>query len=295
LIEHPSVLKTFRHFEALGVRVHYLGVDRRGQIDLDKYRDLLSSKTLLVSVMMANNETGSLFPIETMAGLAHAEGALFHSDLVQAFGKVPFDLRTLDIDYASISAHKFYALKGTGILFCKKSAPLDPLIYGGGQERHRRGGTENTLGIFAMGASLERFDRLSVEQVRLEKLRNQMEEKIISEIPDVSITAGESPRLPNTSSLVLAGVDGETLLMSLDLKGVAVSTGAACSSGNPEPSPVLLAMGLSRSEAQSSLRVSLGWSTTETEINEFIKVLKEVVERLRKIQVEELAHSRGNS
>lgn len=294
LVEHPSVLKTFRHFEALGLKVHYLGVNRQGKIDLDAYRKTLSDKTALVSVMMANNETGNIFPIQGMTKLAHEAGAYFHSDMVQAFGKIQVCLRDLGVDYASFSAHKFYALKGTGVLYVKKTSPLEPLIIGGGQERHRRGGTENTLGILALGASLNSLSRLSEERSRIEKLRDEMERRILNEISDVQVTGGESDRLPNTSSLILKAVDGETLLMSLDLKGVAVSTGAACSSGNPEPSPVLLSMGLTRSEAQTSLRVSLGWATNAQEIAQFIDLLKEIVERLRKIGDEELTERKGH-
>lgn len=280
-VEHPSVMKTMQHLKDLGVRVDFIPVNRAGRIDMDFYREHLCAETALVSVMYANNETGTIFPIREMAALAHAQGALFHADCVQALGKIPVDVKSLDVDFASFSGHKFYALKGAGFLYAKKGAGFSSLIWGGGQERHRRGGTENTLGIACMGLMAERLSGLSLKTEKIRSLRDQMEKRILGEIEGVQITALESARLPNTSSLVIAGVDGETLLMSLDLKGYAVSTGAACSSGNPEPSPVLLAMGLSRAEAQASLRVSLGWENTAQEIEAFVETLKTVIARLR--------------
>lgn len=285
-VEHPSVLKTFQYIEGLGAKVDYIPVNRDGFLNLDLYKKVLSDQTALVSIMYANNETGNIFPIDELAKLAHAKGALFHTDAVQALGKIPVDLTQLDVDYASFSAHKFYALKGTGLLYAKKGVPQIPFIHGGAQERHRRGGTENVLGIVAFGAMASQGSRIGTEAERLQKLRDEMQTRILSEIPDVTVTAGVAPRVPNTLSLVLKGVDGETLLMNLDIKGYAVSTGAACSSGNPEPSPVLLAMGLSRQEAQNSLRLSLGWDTTEEQVRQFIEDLKISVKRLRDIERE---------
>lgn len=285
-IEHPSVIKTFEYLETLGAKVHYLKVSRAGEIDLEQYQAVLSEKTALVSVMRANNETGLLLPVKEMAALAKAKGALFHADCVQAFGKIPLDLKDLGVDFASISGHKFYSLKGSGLLYCKKGHTLPSLIFGGRQERQRRGGTENMLGIFAMGFMASKISEVEMQKERLEKLRNSFETKVLSEISQVSVNHDKAPRLPNTSSLVVKDVDGESLLMSLDVKGFAVSTGAACSSGNPEPSPVLLAIGLSRDEAQNSLRVSFGWTTTEAQVQDFIEAMKEVVARLRKIKQE---------
>lgn len=282
-VEHPSVMQTFRFIESLGARVDYIPVNRQGRLDMEFYRKHLTEHTALVSVMLANNETGTLFPIQEMALMAHKAGALFHSDCVQALGKLPVDLKSLDVDYATFSAHKFYALKGTGALYVKKMAPFQKNIFGGGQERGRRGGTENTLGIAAFGMMVTELSQASKQALVLRELRDHLEKRILSEISDVTVTAAESSRLPNTSSLVIDKVDGETLLMSLDLKGFAVSTGAACSSGNPEPSPVLLAMGLSRTEAQSSLRVSLGWSNTKDQVDLFVDTLAAIVERLRKL------------
>ncbi|WP_413944718.1 cysteine desulfurase family protein [Bdellovibrio sp. HCB-162] len=282
-VEHPAVIKAMEHIQALGARVDFIPVNRRGEIDLDFYQAHLSEETALVSVMFANNETGTLFPIKQMAEMAHKKGALFHTDAVQGFGKVPVNLQDLGVDFASFSGHKFYSIKGSGFLYSRKGSNFSSLINGGGQERHRRGGTENTLGIGCLGVVAKRVGLIAEKAEALAKLRDHMEARILSEIPDVTVTAGETPRLPNTSSLVVKGADGETMLMSLDIKGYAVSTGAACSSGNPEPSPVLLAMGLSREEAQNSLRISLGWETTAEEVNGFIEALKVVVARLRSL------------
>nr|BFD62940.1 cysteine desulfurase NifS [Bdellovibrio sp. HM001]BFD66800.1 cysteine desulfurase NifS [Bdellovibrio sp. HAGR004] len=286
-VEHPSVMKTMEHLKALGARVDFIPVNRQGQIDLKFYEEHLSEETALVSVMFANNETGTLFPIKQMAEMAHKKGALFHTDAVQAFGKVPVNLHELNVDFASFSGHKFYSVKGTGVLYSKKGSNVSSLIHGGGQERHRRGGTENTLGIGCLGVVAKRVSLIEEKARAIAALRDHMETRILAEISDVTITAVESPRLPNTSSLILKGADGETMLMSLDIKGFAVSTGAACSSGNPEPSPVLLAMGLSRGEAQNSLRVSLGWESTLSEVDLFVDTLKTVVDRLRSLNDDE--------
>ena len=286
-VEHPSVLKSFQWLERHGATVHYLPVNLQGEIDLDQYQSLLSQKTALVSIMMANNETGIIFPTQKFSAMAHAAGAYFHSDGVQALGKISLNLQKLDVDFASFSAHKMYALKGTGVLYAKKGAPVEALIIGGGQERHRRGGTENTLGIWAVGTMAAKLttpgSTVAEYYPKIQELRDYFEKRVLSEVSDVSVTGGLSPRLPNTSSLILNGVDGEILLVSLDLLGFAVSTGAACSSGNPEPSPVLISMGLSRAQAQNSLRISLGYETSKDQIDQFIEALKATVVRLRKI------------
>jgi cysteine desulfurase len=286
-VEHPSLIKTMEHMRSLGARVDFIPVNRQGEIDMEFYKAHLSEETALVSVMMANNETGTIFPIKEMAKLAHEKGALFHTDAVQAFGKIPVCLHDLDVDFASFSGHKFYSVKGSGFLFAKKGGNVTSLIHGGGQERHRRGGTENTLGIGALGIAAARMPQIHEQVKKMTSLRDHFEARVLSEISQVTVTAGETLRLPNTSSLVIPGADGETLLMGLDLKGYGVSTGAACSSGNPEPSPVLLAMGLTRAEAQNSLRVSLGWETTLEEVDGLVEALKAVVERLRALNNEE--------
>lgn len=280
-VEHPSVIKTAQYLESKGVVVHYIPISKSGEIDLEFIRSKLSVKTALVSVMYANNETGVIFPIRNISAMAHSEGALMHSDCVQLLGKDVIAFESLDVDYATFSAHKFYALKGTGIVYVKKNSPWMPLVHGGGQERGRRGGTENITGIAGLGLVLEKVSETPVRVKQMTMLRDQMENILSEKISDLKITASGAHRLSNTSSLVIKNIDGETLLMSLDLKGFSVSTGAACSSGNPEPSPVLLAMGLTREEAQSSLRISLGWSTTEDQINSFVETLVSVVHKLR--------------
>lgn len=285
-VEHPSVVKTMDYLAGLGAVVKYIPVNRQGQLDLDFIKNNISEKTALVSVMFANNETGTLFPIKQISEILKPLHILFHVDCVQALGKEPVDLQELQIDYATFSAHKFYGLKGSGALFVRKGSPYVNLIHGGGQERGRRGGTENILALWSFQQMLPQVPAAAGHNSQMSSLRNYFENEIQKRIHGISITAKEGPRLSNTSSLVISDVDGETLLMSLDLKGYAISTGAACSSGNPEPSPVLLAMGLSRDEAQSSLRVSLGINTTRAEIDGFIATLVEVVERIRSLHAQ---------
>ncbi len=297
-VEHPSVVKTAEYLKTLGAIIHWIPVDRTGVIDLEFIKSKLSNRTALVSVMFANNETGTVFPIKHIARLAHAAGSLMHSDCVQLLGKFDLEqfelkLKEFDLDYATFSAHKFYALAGTGVVYVKKNSPWVSLIHGGGQERSRRGGTENVLGVASLGVVFDEINIVKQKVEEMTRLRNLMENRILAEIQNCRITAHEGVRLSNTSSLVIDGIDGETLLMSLDLKGFSVSTGAACSSGNPEPSPVLLAMGLSKEEAQSSLRLSLGWESTEPQILTFIEALKEVVAKLRDINLKSKDHHVG--
>lgn len=287
MIEHPSVIKTFQYVESKGFKVHYLKLDKTGQFPWEQFESVLSSKTKLVSVMLANNETGLILPIKEIAEKAHAIGALVHTDMVQCVGKIPVNLKSLGVDFASASGHKFYAIKGSGFIYSKKGNELNPLILGGGQERRRRGGTENTLGIFAMGFMAKKIQtELSQKVDQMKELRDLFEIEITKEVSQIEITHQYQERLPNTSSMIVAGVDGETLLMNLDLKGYAVSTGAACSSGNPEPSPVLLSLGITRAEAQSSLRVSFSWFTTKQEVMDFVLTLKSVIIRLRNLNKE---------
>ena len=281
-IEHPSVLKTLMRFQEQGAVVHVIKVDQHGILDWEHLVKVLGPKTALVSMMLANNETGLVLPIKKIAELAHKAGAKMHTDAVQALGKIKIDLKDLDVDYATFSAHKFYAMKGAGVIFARKGNDIRPLICGS-QERARRGGTENTLGIWSLGISCEQMDQLENAIERMQSLRDYFEAQIQTSIPNLKITHQTAERLPNTSSIILSGVDGETLLMSLDVKGFAASTGAACSSGNPEPSPTLLALGLTRDQAQSSLRVSFGWSTTLIDVKNFLEALKATVTRLRSL------------
>ena len=284
-VEHPSVLKSFRELELRGARVHYLDVNREGHLSENQYKSILSEKTALVSVMLANNETGTIFPVKKMSELAREVGARFHTDAVQALGKISVNVHELGVDFATFVGHKVHALKGAGFVYSKKGGVLRPLISGGGQERGRRSGTENVLALASLGhVARELAGYVSERGRRVGELRDFMEFEILRRLPGVKITGAEGSRLPNTSSLLIDDVDGESLLMSLDLRGVSVSTGAACSSGSMEPSHVLLAMGLSRVEAQKSLRVSLGMDTTSEELEKFLKILEEVVLRLRRLR-----------
>jgi cysteine desulfurase len=289
-VEHPSVRRAAEYLQQVrGAEIVEIPVLRTGEIDLARYAELVDETTALVSVMLANNETGHVFPIRQMVEIAHAKGALFHADCVQALGKMPIDVRQLGVDLASFSGHKFYALKGCGFLYTRKGLTLESILHGGGQERHRRGGTENVLAIAALGAMCELRDQVEARAQGVRELRDYLEKRILTEISQVVVTGSAAERLPNTSSLVIAGVDGEILLMNLDMRGFSVSTGAACSSGSPEPSPVLLAMGLSRAEAQSSLRIGLGWGNSREEVDLFVDELKEVVRHIRSFSHPETA------
>ena len=280
-VEHPSVMKTVEYLRARGAVIHKIPVNRKGEIDFEFYESVLSERTLLVSVMLANNETGHIFPIHRMVKKAHDAGALFHCDAVQALGKVMVNVKSWGVDLASFSGHKFYALKGCGLLYARKGLRLESLIHGGGQERGRRAGTENVLAIASLGFMTEQATDLPERIEQMTRLRDYFETRVQAIIEGVTVNGPDRSRICNTSSLVISDIDGETLLMNLDMKGFAVSTGAACSSGSPEPSPVLLAMGLTREEAQSSLRFSLGFETTQCDIDRFLEALREVVVRLR--------------
>lgn len=284
-LEHPSIRRTLEVLKQDGYEIEYVPVDRSGLVSADAFRARIrASETVLITCMFVNNETGVIQPVKEIAKLAKANGALVHTDAVQALGKIPVNLIDLGVDYASFAGHKFYALRGAAVLFARKGAPLNPLIQGGGQERSRRGGTENTLAIASLGYMCTRASEVVERGLRMAFLRDHFEARVQREISDVTVTGQQSPRIGSTSSLLIPGIDGETLLMSLDMEGIAVSTGAACSSGSPEPSPVLLAMGLTREEAQCSLRVGVGWATTEEEIDIFVDVLKKVVLRLRSLR-----------
>lgn len=286
-VEHPSLVRCMEFLKSQGLEVHHIPVSRQGVIDIKAYESLLDEQTALVSIMYVNNETGTIFPIKKMAEMAHKVGAFFHTDGVQALGKIPVNVGELGVDFASFSAHKFYALKGTGLLYCKNQVGFESLIHGGGQERHRRAGTENTLGIAAFAQMAPWLEETHKYGQRVAQLRDQMEARIVEEIPRVSVTGHLSDRVPHCSHIVIDGIDGETLLMSLDLRGYCVSTGAACSAGSVQINPALLAMGLNHQEAQGSLRVSLGWENTQEEISGFVETLKEEVERLRHLSEEE--------
>ncbi len=293
-VEHPSVAHPLRALEAEKLlKIHWLKPRDDGQFDFAEFQKRLSPKTLLVSVMAANNETGIKHPIAEIAEAAKAVGARVHSDAVQLLGKESIDFKALGLDYISLSAHKMYALKGLGIMVLRKGAPFHPAFFGGAQERSRRPGTENILAMASLSGALADWE---IEAKRIDyvaKLRDQLESRVLAEIPHAQVHFKNTMRIVNTSSLHFAGVDGETLMMALDLEGFAVSTGAACSSGRSEPSAVLMAYGLSREQAQSTLRISLGWETTATQVEDFVDVLKTTLQRLRSLRTTELPIDKG--
>jgi cysteine desulfurase len=283
-VEHPSVLEAAQFIKRLGAEVEVFPVLPGGRIDLQDLESRVREDTALVSCMLANNETGTLFPIKEMAKIAHKMGALFHTDAVQALGRTLLSVKDLDVDFATFAGHKFYSLKGAGALYSRRGLYLESLIHGGGQERHRRAGTENVMAIAAFGLMAEQKAHLPQMIEHMALLRDRFESELLKRIPGVIITAVESERLVNTSSVVIEGVEGETLLMRLDMEGAAVSTGSACSAGSPEPSSVLLAMGLTRRQAQSSLRVSFGWYNTAGEVERFLDILENTVVRIRSLE-----------
>lgn len=285
-VEHPSIIKTLKQVEELGFKVIKVPVYTDSGMDYDFFKKTLEeNKVGLVTIMRANNETGEIFDLKKIRNIIDSsktdQKIYFHSDMVQVLGKLKVDLSP--VDFASFSAHKFYSLQGMGIIFQKKGSGLSSLIAGGGQEKGRRGGTENLLAIHVFGEQVKKLDEVEVVSSRINELRDYMEAKASNEISGVSFLAKERLRVSNTSLMLIEGVHGETMLINMDLRGFEVSTGAACSSGNPEPSPVLIAMGLSNQEASKSLRVSLGWQTSQDEVDRFIEALVSVVDKLRKL------------
>lgn len=283
-IEHPAVLNPCRELERAGFEVTYVRPGPNGVIDPEDVRAALRPETTLVSVMHANNETGAVQPIAEIAEIAHQAGALMHSDGVQAAGKIPCNVEALDVDLYSISGHKFYATKGIGALYVKNGTKLRPIQFGGKHERERRPGTENVPGAIAMAkAAVVAHSTLQLEPGRLEKLRERLETGILARVPDAGVNGRGAARTPNTTNIYFDGLEGEALVISLDLKGFAVSSGSACSSGAVEPSHVLLAMGLPPERARASLRFSLGASNNEEQVDALIEAVEQSVAQLRKL------------
>jgi cysteine desulfurase len=283
-IEHPAVLHAAEHLKAQGVAVTTLPVDGSGVVSQELLRDALRPETVLVSIMHANNETGTVQPVAALAAICHEHGVLFHTDAVQSAGKVPLDVQAMGVDFLAMSGHKLFAPKGVGVLYARKGAAFLPRFFGGRHERGRRPGTENVPGIHALGiAAQEAQQRLDSANAELAKLRDEMETMCLQRVPHLSINCRESERLPNTSSILVAGVEGEPLVIALDLAGFAVSSGAACSSGSVEPSHVLTAIGLSRQDARSCLRISLGPQTARDEVVRFVDAFEQAATQLRRI------------
>jgi cysteine desulfurase len=283
-IEHEAVLNTLKALARRGWRTTLLPVDQTGIVSPDTLSEALTDDTAVVSIMHANNEIGTVQPVARLAELAHQRGALFHTDAVQSAGKLPIDARALGVDLLSLSAHKFYGPKGVGAIWIKRGVRLLPLMTGGRQERSRRAGTENVAGIAGMGtAAQEARVKLPTEAPRLEALRDQLERGILSAVSGTMINGAAAPRVPNTTNISFDRVEAESLLIALDLAGVAVSTGSACSSGTLEPSHVLRAMGFPAHRTQNSIRFSLGLANTDAEVDRVVAALPGIVEKLRSL------------
>jgi len=281
-IEHPCILETTKGMKGKGVEVFYIDVDRFGKINIEQLKDIVGEKTGLVSVMMANNEIGTIQDIKKIAEIVHERGALFHTDAVQAVGKIPVDVRELDVDFLTISGHKMYGPKGIGALYVKKGAPFCALIRGGHQERGRRAGTENTLGIVGFGKAIEmRSQEMAEEEQRLLELKSVLRNGIEEKIPDVQFVGHPTDCLANTLNVSFEGAEGEAIILYLDLEGIAVSTGSACASGSLDPSHVILATGLPAECAHGSIRISMGRETTMEEIEYMIDTLPRVIGKIR--------------
>jgi cysteine desulfurase len=283
-IEHEAVLNTLKALARRGWRTTLLPVDASGIVHPDALAGAIADDTAIVSVMHANNEIGTVQPIAELARLAHARGALFHTDAVQSVGKIPVDAIALGVDLLSLSAHKFNGPKGAGALWIKRGARVTAILTGGKHERNRRAGTENVPAIAGLGvAARVAAAKLTGEAARIAALRNRLEEAILAAVPGTTINGAREPRVPNTTNISFDAVEAESLLIALDLEGVAVSTGSACSSGTLEPSHVLRAMGLPTPRTQNSIRLSLGAGNTEAEVDFVVSKLPGIVEKLRSL------------
>jgi cysteine desulfurase len=284
-IEHHAVLHACSHLEETGCQVTYVPVDGRGVVDPQDVRRALRPNTSLISIMMANNETGVLQPIEEIGKIAAEADVYFHTDAVQAAGKVPIDVKGIGCDALSISGHKMHAPQGVGALYVRKGTRLQPLFYGGRHERSRRAGTENVPGIVALGKAaelaLQGFER--GDDKKMSALRDRLQRGILAQVEDTAVNGNGAARVPNTTNIYFDHIEGEAMVISLDLKGLAVSTGAACSSGAIEPSHVLMAMGLRPDQARASIRFSLGKQNTEDDIDIALALVPEAVARLREL------------
>ena len=281
-IEHPCVLETSKCLQEKGVDVSYLDVDMHGKIDIEQLKDVITDNTGLVSVMMANNEIGTIQDIKAITEIVHQRGALFHTDAVQAVGKIPVIVQELGVDFLTLSGHKIYGPKGIGALYVKKGAPFCPLIRGGHQEKGRRAGTENTLGIVGLGRAIEmRSQEMEAEEKRLLELKATLKKGIEERIPNVQFIGHPTDCLPGTLNASFDGAEGEAIILYLDLEGIAVSTGSACASGSLDPSHVILATGLPAECAHGSIRISMGRENTMEEVEYMIDILPLVIGKIR--------------
>ncbi|MCY4384468.1 MAG: cysteine desulfurase family protein [Nitrospinae bacterium] len=283
-IEHEAVLATCHMLEAQGVEVTYVKPNRKGRVSAEEVASAIRPDTKIVSVIWGNNEVGTVQPIHEIGALCRERGILFHTDAVQALGKQPIDVERAGVSLLSATGHKINASKGTGFLYVKKGTELDPFMTGGGQEQNLRSGTENVAGIVALGEACRLAKEEGPQSAKnIAALRDRLENEICEHVPDVLVNGDTDHRLPGTSNLGFIGAEGETLLIRLDLEGIAVSTGAACSSGSPEPSHVLLAMDLPKETVQGSLRFSLGYGNSDADIDRLLEVLPEAVSKVREM------------
>lgn len=283
-VEHPAVLTPCRNLSKRGYRVTELSVDGEGNLDLDELKAVVDDDTAIVSIMYANNETGVVFPIEEIGAIVKEKGALFHTDAVQAVGKIPMNMANSTVDMLALSGHKLHAPKGVGALYLRKGVPFRPFMVGGHQERSRRAGTENAAGIIALGKACELAgDFLEEENTKVKALRDRLESEILRLIPNVRVNGGAAVRLPNTTSVAFEFVEGEAILLLLNEKGICASSGSACTSGSLEPSHVLRAMGVPFTCAHGSIRFSLSRFSTDDQINTIIREMPPVIQRLREM------------
>lgn len=283
-VEHPAVLRVGNYLEKRGVKVTYVPVDREGTVDLDYLRDAVSPRTALISIMQANNEIGTIQPIEKIVGIAKDKGVPVHTDAVQAFGKLDIDVDKLGVDLLSVSAHKIYGPKGVGALYIRKGMDICPFLHGGRQERGRRAGTENTIGIVGFGeAARILMERAKKDRERIEQLAAALNKGIADSIPKVKFNGHPERRIKNTLNVSFLGLEAEAVLLALATKGIYVSTGSACTEESEEVSHVLISIGLRPEVARSSIRMSLGRFNTEEDVQAALRELPEIIEKLRQI------------
>ena len=284
VVEHPAILTLCDQLEKEGYVVHKLKVNKKGRVDLDEYKSLLNDRVAIVSIMWANNETGTIFPVEEMAEMAHEKGIMFHTDAVQAVGKLPIDLKTTKIDMLSLSGHKLHAPKGIGVLYVRRNTRFRPLLRGGHQERGRRAGTENSASIVGLGVACELAMRhMEAENTVVKKLRDRLERGILAKVKNSFVNGDTLYRLPNTASIAFEYVEGEGILLMLNKQGIAASSGSACTSGSLEPSHVMRAMGIPYTAAHGTIRFSLSRYNTEEEVDRVIAAVPPIIAQLRKL------------
>ncbi|MBI5483981.1 MAG: cysteine desulfurase NifS [Deltaproteobacteria bacterium] len=293
-VEHPAVLTQCRNLSQKGYRVTEIGVDGAGRLDMDELKAAVDSDTAIVSLMWANNETGVIFPVEEAAAIAKAKGALFHSDAVQAIGKIPINMAASSIDMLSLSGHKLHAPKGIGVLYLRRGTPFRPFMVGGHQEKSRRAGTENAAAIIALGKACELAGQhMHAENTVVKAQRDRLQDALMAAIPNARINGGGAERLPNTTSIAFEYVEGEAILLLLSEMGICASSGSACTSGSLEPSHVLRAMGVPFTCAHGSIRFSLSRYTTDAEIDTVIREMPPIIARLRQMSPFGREHLKG--